>query len=127
MNFKELWKQVDSWIQEWINKSLEDLKQYAMKESPIKTWEYNRNHKINKAEVDNSKVFGSMYNDTPYAEILEYGVLGRQYNYHRNLSVYYRWVGARVYTRTQDNNMWLIQANLEKVLVSKLEQWNKTK
>lgn len=105
IDFKGLEKSINNQVEKWLNKALDFLKDYARKESPIDTWEYNSRHKIIRARDDWRTISWMLYNDTSYAEILEYGVGGKIYGYHRYWKLYMAWVGARVYTRTQDNNL----------------------
>jgi len=95
------------------------LKEYAKKESPIDTGEYNNNHKIIESGDFGKFVVGTLYNNTSYANILEYWVGGQTYGYHRYWKLYMAGVGARVYTRTQDNNLKKIVEIIRKNLYSK--------
>lgn len=119
IDFKGIEKEANNRIKNWLNEVLEFLKDYALKESPIDTWEYNENHKIINAREDWRTISWMLYNNTPYSQILEYWVLWRTYNYHRYWKTYMSWVGARVYTRTQDNNLKQIQNIIQKHLYSK--------
>lgn len=72
ISFKEVEKDINKNIKNGVNEALSFLKEYAKKESPIDTGEYNDNHKIIKASDFGKLVVGTLYNDTSYAKILEY-------------------------------------------------------
>ena len=98
-----VWRQIDA-----VNQTLEIAKTYAESISPTDTETFINNHEIIPAEFDWKRVVWMLVNKTPYAKILEFGVKGNTYNYHKGSrknkarKVIYTWVGNRTYQRTLD-------------------------
>lgn len=98
-----------------INEILEVAKKYAENISPVDTGDYINSHKTNTAEYLGDKVVGSLVCTSPYAAIIEYGVQGKTYNYHKGKQTIYRGVGNRTYQRTADAT--------KTILKDKLKSW----
>ena len=109
-------------IKNWINQSLEVLKDFAEVISPEDTREFVRAHKIDKATESLWIITWTLYNDTEYAWILEYWVWWNKYNYHKwkvwwPRQIIYSWVWNRTYTRTADTN----ESEIKKIIESKIK------
>ena len=104
VDFVDEIKLTDKQIQSRINAELLKIQDYAEEISPTKSWEFQDNHDVVKAEIIWNHITGALVNDTPYALILEYGVKGRRYKYHKwpptnDSTVFYTGVWNRTYTR----------------------------
>lgn len=105
-----------------IDAALRDLRDYAVRISPEDTKRFVESHEIHEAHKVGTSVVGSLVNETPYAIYLEYGVLGKQYNYHKGPKkakkrrLIYSGIGVRVYRRTLDANQQSIQATIKRAL-----------
>jgi hypothetical protein len=84
--------------------------------TPIDQGELISNTKIAKADIVWNQIKWSVYNDTSYANYVEYGVQWKTYNYHKQKRIYFVWVGARMFTRSYEKFKTLIAKNLKKSL-----------
>ena len=61
-------------------------------------------------------------NKTEYWIYVEYWVKNKKFNYHKPKgSVYHRWIGARMLTKTKDYRM----AEFKKIFLIKIWKWNR--
>jgi len=107
---RDLWviKAHYAWIAKTaIDETLKLAKQYAEEMSPTDTWEFAASHKINPAQRKWDTIEWSLENNAKHARILETGVRGRIYKYHKwpprdDSTVFFVWVGNRTYQRSID-------------------------
>lgn len=66
-----------------INESINMAKIEIDKNTPVDTGELIASNKVNPAKQDGDIIRGSVSNETEYGVYVEYGVLGRKYNYHK--------------------------------------------
>lgn len=85
-----------------INESLVEMKDAIDENTPIATGTLKDHTKIRPVTLDGNRLSWAVFNDTPYAPYVEYGVWGQKANYHKNWVVFYVWVGARMFTRAYD-------------------------
>lgn len=104
INFDSLHKEVLQAVDKAINDSLDILETSIEEKTPVKTWKYEEGHKKTKAHKVNNKIVWEVYNDMEYAKEVEYWFRKSPVNWHRNWEIIYNWIGARVYTRTLDEN-----------------------
>ena len=104
------------------NAVLEEAKKYAESISPTDESNYIKKFRIIPARYSKwNAIEGKLVNDSEYANILEYWVKGKTYQYHRwprsmkDRPVIYTWVGNRTLTRTRDATKNLFR--------KKLAQW----
>jgi hypothetical protein len=107
IDFTKYEKAIESQIKEWIDKATEYLLDKVKENSPEDTGDYIAWHKIEKAQSNWNTIKWSVYNDMKYAEEVEYWFRSTPVNWHKNRKqwwpVIYRWVWARTYSRTSDN------------------------
>ncbi len=95
--------------QEYVGKMLstvQEIKKKVDEKTPEDTRKLLQNNDTS-VSIEASKVIGEVFNDkTEYAKYVEYGVRSKPYNYHKPKgSVFYQGVGARMFTRTLDNDV----------------------
>ena len=85
-----------------IDESLVLVKDEVDVNTPIDEGELIAGTKIRPAKRDGDRISGSVYNEVEHGKYVEYGVMGRTYNYHKFKRVFYVGVGARMFTRAYD-------------------------
>lgn len=85
-----------------VDESLALVKDEVDRNTPIDTGTLIANTRIRPAERVGDRISGSVYNETEYGKYVEYGVMGKTYNYHKLKRVFYVGVGARMFTRAYD-------------------------
>jgi len=103
----------------WVKEAIDYVKEAVKKNTPIDTWELIDNYKTTWPIVYRDEIVWSVYNDTDYAAQVEYG-MWREYNYHRNWKVFYRWLGARMMTKAVDSSK--VQNWVKKIIEFYLEK-----
>jgi hypothetical protein len=89
-------------IEEWVNIALDIAKDEIDSQTPEDTRELVGNNSKSEIYVNSKNIWWSIYNTTPYAKIVEYGVTWIPMNYHKpKWQVMYRWVGARMYSKAR--------------------------
>lgn len=114
---------LDTWIGDAINKWLKILKQSVNDKTPEDTLTLLGNNEIIGPIQQGSIIMWEVKNETPYATYVEYGIPGKKYNYHKpKWTVMYRWVGARMFTRTklekEKEILALVKSNINKTIIS---------
>lgn len=101
-------------VKEWINKSLDELKENIIEKTPIDTWELIKSNEIQKAQKEWDRIVGRIKNTTPYAwDVETWFDDTKVFDYHKRIwwerKVFYQaWEGtpghlwARMYTRAFD-------------------------
>ena len=108
IDFSKIEKNIDSKIKLWINKATSYLKDKVDEKTPEDTFELIKNNKRELAKKEWDRYVWEVLNDTEYALYVEYGIWWEQYNYYKNSwrkgwwSPFYKWVWARMFTRTSD-------------------------
>jgi hypothetical protein len=118
---KELMQDIEAKAIVWVNKGLNYLLSDIIQKSPVDTWEYLKWNKIKKAEKIGTQIYWEVFNESENAENIEYWFRKSPVNWHKNRKkwwpIIYTWVGARVYSRSADNN----QENIKNII--KKEIW----
>lgn len=103
MNLNNITWNIEKAIKNWINKATDYLLEKVKEKSPEDTKEYIKWHKIEKATNYWNRIKWSVYNDMEYAQEVEYWFRKSPVNWSKqNGDFLIRWVWARVYTRTGD-------------------------
>ena len=108
INFDKEIREIDIAIKKGVDNAVEYLKTKIDEKTPEDTFELIKNNKIEKASRNGNKITGKVYNETPYAEYVEYGVRQADYNYYKDsgrrkgLAPFYTGIGARMFTRSAD-------------------------
>lgn len=88
-----------------MEEDLQILKKDTDKNTPEDTRRLIGNNKIEHPKRVGGKIIGRLYNETHYAYWVEIGVGLKQYNYHKPKGkVFYRGVGARMFTKAYEKN-----------------------
>lgn len=102
-----------------INDMLPELKEEIDLRTPEDTLTLLGNNTIEHAKIQWNTVKGEVYNDTEYAEVVEYGVSDMR-NYHKPKgTVMMRGYGARMFTLAMDS----MQDTIEAHISSAIEKW----
>lgn len=114
--FEEFEKSLNDRLEKAINKSLETLKNSIDEKTPEDTKTLLGQTRIEQAKQSWNEIIGKVINDnTEYWLYVEYGVKNRAYNYHKpKWSVFYSWIGARMFTRWFDDTKQEIINNINK-------------
>lgn len=106
--FEKYMKDLEIRLLKWVNKGLDILDKSIEDKSPIDTWEYIAWNKRDNAQRELNKIVWKVYNDSENGYEVEYWFRSTPVNRHKNRRswwpVIYRGVGARVYTRSIDEN-----------------------
>lgn len=98
-------RKIETQITEWVSKGLDILQQEIDKRTPEDTKTLLSNNKKIWPVKTLTTIGWSIENDTEYAFFVEFWVRNRVYNYHKpKWTVFYQWVGARMFTRARDDN-----------------------
>ena len=101
---KELMQDIEAKAIVWVNKALDYIKQSVDEKTPEDTKTLLKNNTILKAEKKGNSIYWEVFNNTEYAEIIEYWVRSKKYNYHKPKgTILYSGVWNRTFTRTADN------------------------
>lgn len=105
-----------------ISRWLQILKKSVDDKTPEDTLTLLGNNQVIGPIQQGSIIMWEVKNYTPYAKYVEYGVRGKKYNYHKPKgTVMYRWVGARMYSRTklekEKEVLSLIKWNINKSII----------
>ena len=105
---KELMQDIEAKAIVWVNKALDYIEVEIDKRTPIDSWEYQRWNKIKKAEKIGNQIYWEAYNDSVYAENVEYWFSTKKLNWWKNKKKWWPMIlansqGARTYTITADN------------------------
>lgn len=105
-------KALNKWIKEWVSKATDHLLEKIKEKTPEDT-----TNLINSYKVQKKNKSSEISNSTEYAKIVE-DWLGREFNYHKNWSVYYRgyWAGMIKRTETEEYTNHEAQRILEKAI-----------
>lgn len=121
--FEKYLKDLENRLRWWVDKGLDILDKSIEEKSPVDTGEYIRGNRRENAKKEWSKVIGVVFNDSSYWYEVEYWFRQKPVNRHKNRKagwpVIYRWVGARVYTRSADEN----QKQITDILTSIIGKW----
>ena len=107
INFDKEEKEILSSIKKGMQEAVDYLEVKVKEKTPEDTYELINNYKQDITQTK-TKTKGELYNNTEYAQYVEYGV-GRPYNYYKGSgrrkgkAPFYIGVGARMMTRTIDN------------------------
>lgn len=111
--FDEDYKKILWWLVKWVNEATKEAKNLIDQKTPEDTKRLLSKNKIQEAKVVKDTVQWSVENDTEYAFFVEYWVRSRKYNYNKpKWNIFYRWVGARMFTRTKEE----INKNIDKII-----------
>lgn len=124
--FKKYIQNIKRWLQWWIgNLAKGKIKQSIKEKSPVDTWEYIAWNKDSWVITKWDTVSIDLYNDSRYAKEVEFWFRSAPVNWHKNRRawwpVIYRWVWARVYTRTIDENRTIIKNTIINAVIA----WSK--
>jgi hypothetical protein len=101
--FKWIEDKIQRQLIKWVNEALKVLKEDIDSKTPEDTTRLLKANDIVDAQVNWNAIEWAVKNETEYARFVEYGVGGKAYNYHKpKWSVFYKWVGARMFTRAYD-------------------------
>lgn len=105
-----------NWINEWLDYLKEKIEEKTPEDTKTLVWSY----KIEKANVNWDIISWKVYNNTPYAFYVEYGVWGRIFKYNKPKgNIFKVWVWARMITTTKEQE----SKNIIEIIKSKL--WSK--
>lgn len=108
IDFTKEEKEIARSIERGVNKALEYLKKKIDEKTPEDTFTLIGNNDIEKAIQTGTSIKGSVYNNTEYAQYVEYGVMSKTYNYYKNAgrrggrAPFYSGIGARMFTKSAD-------------------------
>jgi hypothetical protein len=120
INFNDIQKEIDKSITDWINKATKYLKDKVDEKTPESTKTLLWNNKQVKARKLWNNYIWSVENDTEYAVYVEYWVWWKDFNYNKpKWSNFYSWVGARMFTRTQDEE----ENEVSNIINKEIEKW----
>ena len=120
INFNDIQKEIDKSITDWINKATKYLKDKVDEKTPEdkKTLLWN-NKQVKARKLWNNYIW-SVENDTEYAVYVEYWVWWKDFNYNKpKWNNFYSWVGARMFTRTQDEE----ENEVSNIINKEIEKW----
>lgn len=117
LDVTSIWTFYESVAVKAIDQTLQEALDYAKAISPTETNEFVNSHKTQQARRVWWQVIWELVNDAPHANILEDGVQGKTYNYHKwpprdQSTRIYSWVGNRTYQRTLDVMKPILERNL---------------
>lgn len=102
----EVWALIwatQKWVISWISKAIDILEKELKALTPEDTKEMLRSY-VKQLKTTDSEVIGQVWNTSKHAIFVEYGVEGKQYNYHKpKWNVFYKWVWNRTFARAIDN------------------------
>jgi len=120
INFNDIQKEIDKSITDWINKATKYLKDKVDEKTPEDTKTLLWNNKQVKARKLWNNYIWSVENDTEYAVYVEYWVWWKDFNYNKpKWNNFYSWVGARMFTRTQDEE----ENEVSNIINKEIEKW----
>lgn len=121
--FEKYLKNLENSLVVGINEALGVLEKDIENKSPVDTGDYISWNKRDSAKREWDKVVGSVFNDSKNATNVEFGWRKTEVNRHKNRKqwwpVIYRGVGARVYTRSLDEN----ESKVRKILEDNIKKW----
>lgn len=121
--FEKWIKEQEARLKQWVEQALDILDKSVEEKSPVDTGEYIRGNRRENAKLEGTKVVGWVYNDSPNAQEVEFGFRRTPVNRHKNRRqgwpVIYRGVGARVMTRSADEN----DQQIRNILSDKIKWW----
>ncbi len=121
MNLVNLQKKLDLRVKAWINKALEVLKEDIDTKTPTKSWDLLEGNEIESAEKTGTRFAWKVVNDVDHGKYVEFWVKSSSYNYHKwpptnDSTIYYSWVGARMFTRGFEEKRNEIKSIIQKAI-----------
>ena len=108
VTFNDYIAKLEKRLSAWVNKGLDVLDKSIEEKSPVDTGDYIRGNRRTNAQREGSKVVWLVFNDSDYGYEVEFWFRGTPVNRHKNRKagwpVIYRGVGARVFSRSSDEN-----------------------
>ena len=117
---------IEKLITEGIDEVMEFAKEKLEEKTPEDTQELVKWYEIQETKRTGTLITGTILNRVPYGIYVEYGLSkeegiptgGKAFNYHKPKWVtFYRWVGARMVTKTYDQD----QEDMSKILENKFK------
>jgi len=109
----EVMKEITNNTVDWLNSIAFDYKDEVDRLTPEDTQELLHNNTVEPVRRIWKTLVSSVYNNTEYASIVEYGITWKDYNYHKpKWTIMYTWEGNRTFARALDN--------IKEILIEKL-------